>query len=186
MAGGNGAGKTTFYEHFLAPRGVAFVNADNIARRIAPAAPEASSYEAARIAERIRYDLLRSGASFCFETVFSHPSKIDFLAKARALDYEIVLVFIRVQSPQLNLARVAQRVRAGGHGVPDEKVLARLERSEAYVRRALPLVDEALFFDNSSSDDPFRHVATLQAGAVTLHQDPVPTWISDMLRTDLP
>ena len=58
LVGGNGAGKTTFYERFLAPRKIPLVNADNIARSVWPDAPEKHSYEAALIAERERFRLL--------------------------------------------------------------------------------------------------------------------------------
>ena len=84
LTGGNGAGKTTFYQRFLLPLGVRLVNADRIARIIAPKAPEKASYEAARIADDIRRQLLAQEISFCFETVFSHVSKIDFAARAKA------------------------------------------------------------------------------------------------------
>ena len=88
LAGGNGAGKSTFYRTALQPRGMALVNADNIARDMAPDSTEEASYAAAQLAEHLRYDLLNKGVSFCFETVFSHPSKIDFIAQAKALGYE--------------------------------------------------------------------------------------------------
>jgi len=52
---------------------------------IDPENPEKVGYEAASVAEQIREELLQQGISFCFETVFSHVSKIDFVAKARAL-----------------------------------------------------------------------------------------------------
>ena len=85
LAGGNGAGKSTFYQVALAPKGVKLVNADTIAKIINPERPEAVSYQAAGIAEKIRTALLRQGTSFCFETVFSHPSKIEFIAAAKGL-----------------------------------------------------------------------------------------------------
>lgn len=97
LAGGNGAGKTTFYRLQLEPLGMPFVNADVLAKQLYPDHPEQHSYEAARIAEAIRLRLLQDGRTFCFETVFSHPSKIDFVASAKALGYEIVLVFIHLE-----------------------------------------------------------------------------------------
>lgn len=69
LAGGNGAGKSTFYRTRLEPRGVPFVNADVIARELFPDDPEGKSYVAARVAEELRAELLRDGRSFCFETV---------------------------------------------------------------------------------------------------------------------
>ncbi|MFN3582101.1 MAG: AAA family ATPase, partial [Pseudomonas sp.] len=74
LTGGNGAGKSTFFRLCLEPRGMAFINADQIARDIDPEHPEQASYEAARLAALLRDGLLREGRSFCYETVFSHPS----------------------------------------------------------------------------------------------------------------
>ncbi len=113
LAGGNGAGKSTFYHTRLAALGIPFVNADQIAKEPFPAAPETHSYKAARVAAEMRTTLLNQGRSFCFETVFSHVSKIDFIAQAKALGYEVVLVFIHVDSIGLNKARIAQRVEEG-------------------------------------------------------------------------
>ena len=87
LAGGNGAGKSTFYKNWLQPLGLPFINADLIAKDLFPASPEEHSYQAALIAEQMRSNLIEEGQSFCFETVFSHPSKIDFVGKAKALGY---------------------------------------------------------------------------------------------------
>ena len=126
LTGGNGAGKSTFYKTRLEPLGIPFVNADSLAKQLYPDQPEQHSYEAAKIAETMRIQLLQQGRTFCFETVFSHPSKIDFVAKAKALGYEIVLVFIHLGLVSLNQARIAQRVNKGGHHVPEDKVSSRI------------------------------------------------------------
>jgi len=181
LAGGNGAGKSTFYRLFLAPRGLLFVNADLIARELDRRHPEAVSYQAARVAARLREELLHTGASFCFETVFSHPSKIDFVADAKALGYEVALVFIHLQSDQLNLARVAQRVSEGGHDVPADKVVARIPRTLRNLHRVLPLVDRAQLYDNSSLASPFRVVARFAAGRLIWTADPLPEWTKGLL-----
>lgn len=180
LAGGNGAGKSTFHRLFLAPRGVPLVNADDIALTLRPTAPEEASYDAAAEAEILRDDLLESGASFCFETVFSHPSKVDFVARAKALEYRIILVFIHLDTAALNVARIAERVAAGGHGVPEDKILARLPRTIANIETALPLVSEAIFVDNSSADDPFRVIARLVNGSLRMVRSKAPAWMVEM------
>lgn len=181
LTGGNGAGKSTFYQLFLESRGIRIVNADRIAKAIAPNATENVSYEAARMAGHMRDELVKKGVSFCFETVFSHTSKIDFAADAKAHGYEIILVFIHLDNPELNLARVAQRVADGGHPVPDVKVRSRLPRTLENMKRAIPLADEVHLLDNSSSEDPFRHVATIKAGELAIDASPLPAWAIDML-----
>ncbi len=181
LAGGNGSGKSTFYRTALAPRGIKLVSADLIARLIDPGHPEAVGYQAAAIVEEIRTALLRQGTSFCFETVFSHRSKIDFVASAKALGYQVVLVYFHLQTPELNQARVRQRVSEGGHDVPPDKIRSRIPRTMQNVAAALLLADEARLLDNSLRDDPFRQVAVLRQGAWVQLVDPLPGWAREMI-----
>jgi predicted ABC-type ATPase len=181
LAGGNGVGKSTFYRLFLQPRGVKFVNADMIASTIHPESPESASYEAAGLAQAVLDQLLHEGACFCFETVFSHPSKIDFVARAKSLGYETILVYIQLSSPCLNEARVKQRVSEGGHDVPGEKIRKRIPRLMKNISHALPLFDESRFLDNSSREDPFVQVAILKKGMCTWRLEPLPEWAFEIL-----
>jgi predicted ABC-type ATPase len=125
----------------LKPLGVPFVNADQIVRELYPNDPEGNSYNAARVAEEMRREQIQTGNSFCFETVFSHPSKIDFLAQTKAPGYEIILVLIHLDHTDLNKARISQRVSEGGHTVADEQVEQRIPRTLAHVKKAIPLCD---------------------------------------------
>lgn len=182
LAGGNGAGKSTFYQQFLAPLDVKFVNADQIASGLDSQHPEKVAYKAARLAEILRYDLLQTRVSFCFETVFSHPSKIDFVAEAKALGYEVVLVFIHLELDELNQARVIQRVSEGGHNVPPEKIISRIPRTLQHIQTTLPLVDKVRLYDNSSEAFPFQTIAYIENERLTLVKEPLPDWAKVMLK----
>lgn len=181
LAGGNGAGKSTFYRLFLEPRGLPFINADLIARDLHPAAPEASSYHASVIAEKIRGDWLEARRSFCFETVFSHPGKIDFVARARALGYQVVFVYIHLETPELNVARVSQRTARGGHAVPEDKIRSRLPRTLRHVTAVMPLVNELRLLDNSYREKPFHEVALVRQGKILNKVQPLPAWAASIL-----
>ena len=181
LAGGNGAGKTTFYKLYLAQYGIKFVNVDSIARDIDPAKPEETSYQAATMAAKIREDLIAQGVSFCFETVFSHASKIDFIARAKANGYKITLVLIHLCDSNLNEARVKQRVSEGGHDVPTEKIHTRIPRTLKHIHTALALVDEARILDNSSRDNPFRQIVVMKDGSYDIKVDCLPEWVKDLL-----
>lgn len=181
LAGGNGAGKTTFYNTQLAPLGLPFVNADILAKEVYPHAPEVHSYDAAILATEMRLQLLKEGRSFCFETVFSHPSKIDFVAQAKALGYEIILVFIHLDSITLNQARVVQRLSEGGHNVPDKKIANRIPRLLLYVRDVLPLCDQVYILNNSRADNPFQQLAIIKNQQITKQQTPLPVWAKNLL-----
>ena len=203
LAGGNGVGKSTFYRTRLAPLGLPFINADLIAKELFPEAPEANSYVSARIATEMRNKLLTEGRSFCFETVFSHPSKIDFIARAKAFGYETILIFIHLTAPEtvpktashttpqptphitsfasLHKARIAQRVQQGGHNVPDDKVENRIPRTLNNIKVAIPLCDHVRLLDNSSATDPFQVVATVRQGHIDYQQEPAPVWVQQLL-----
>ena len=181
LAGGNGTGKSTFYRTQLAPFGLPFINADILAKELYPESPEEHSYDAAKLATEMRFRLLQEGRSFCFETVFSHPSKIDFVAQAKVLDYEIILVFIHLDMVSLNQARVAQRISEGGHKVPDDKIANRIPRLLQNIKKTLPLCDQAYILNNSRLDSPFQQVAVIRQGQKIQQKIPLPDWAKDLL-----
>jgi predicted ABC-type ATPase len=178
VAGPNGAGKTTFVETFLHPLGLRVVNPDAIARALFPDSPEEAAYEAARAADAVRADLLGRGVSFCMETVFSDPTgaKLAFLQEARKRGYVVILIFIGLENSELSAARVMQRTEEGGHDVPDEKIVSRFPRVLANLAQALPFVDHAFLFDNSSAEEPYRFVAELRAGRIARRGPAPPRW----------
>ena len=161
------------------------VNADVIAKEIFADAAEKNSYLAAQIAEEIRNNLLREGRNFCFETVFSHPSKIDFAANAKALGYQIILIFIHLESVSLNKARVNQRTKEGGHDVPDDKIENRIPRLLKHIKTAIPLCNQMWAFDNSSATNPFAPIFTIYNGKnrnLISHISPLPEWAINLLK----
>jgi len=178
VAGPNGAGKTTFYEAHLAPAGLRFVNADELAREL-----EVDAYEAAELAGRLREALLEQGESFVFETVFSDPvgDKLAFLEKAAAQSYTVVLCFIGVESPALSEERVAMRVLQGGHDVPTRKLRERYPRTLENLKKAIRDLPHVLAFDNSDLARPFRKVAEFASGKAIEKHAPFPGWLSRAL-----
>lgn len=178
VAGPNGAGKSTFVETFLKPTGILIVNPDEVAKGLSPDSPEAVAYEAVSVADAWRRDLAARGVSFCMETVFSDPqgAKLEFLKECQSNGYTVVLIFIGLESADLSLGRVMERVEAGGHDVPDEKIQSRFPRTFANLRQALTFVDEALLFDNSSADQPFRLVAAFRTGKRLRRKGYAPAW----------
>lgn len=178
VAGPNGAGKTTFVDTFLQPLGLHVVNPDAIARALFPDGPEEAAYEAARIADAVRQDLVSRGISFCTETVFSDPegAKLAFLREARAKGYVVIIVFIGLESSELAIGRVVERTERGGHDVPDDKIKSRFPRTFVNLRNALTFVDHAFLFDNSSAEQPYQFVAELRAGRLARRGVAQPRW----------
>lgn len=186
LAGPNGSGKSTFFDEYLEDLGLPYVNADVLARRLRDALPGSSADELQRRAfegaEAIRSALLEAGISFCTETVFSDPysAKVDFLKRARAAGYTVFVIFIGLDSPQLSIGRVKQRVAAGGHDVPDEKLISRFPRTLANLRGAVLLADEAFLFDNSSVREPYRLVLLYEEGQIVNRYPPLPSWLAGL------
>lgn len=175
LAGPNGAGKSTFVEHVLGPiTHLPFINADEIAKAEWPGAEEQNAYEAAKIANLHRDQMLAARRSFITETVFSHPSKINLVRRAATLQYQVTLHVIMVPLAQ-SIKRVQDRVANGGHSVPEEKIIARYGRLWEYIAEASKLADTTNIYDNSSAKDPFRLVAELTHGALVF-EDQWPKW----------
>ena len=106
---------------------------------------------------------MAESASFITETVFSHPSKVDLVARASALGYLVHLHVVMVPE-SLAVARVAARVALGGHDVPADKVRERYARLWPLVATARDVADRATFYDNSRAARPFRVVAAYDHG----------------------
>src|SRR6185312_14341909 len=128
LAGPNGAGKSSYVRDILAPAThLPFINADEIAASRWPDAQAAHAYEAAQMAEVQRRELIAAGTSFISETVFSHPSKIQLVSHASDAGYLVHLHVVMVPV-ELSVQRVLERVRRGGHDVPEQKIRERYER----------------------------------------------------------
>jgi predicted ABC-type ATPase len=181
LAGPNGAGKTTFYEHVLRPAThLEFINADVIAAQRWPDATVEHAYDAAELAETQRRAYIGERRSFVAETVFSHPSKIDLLADAKAAGYLITLHVIAIPE-ELAVARVANRVTHGGHHVPTDKIRGRYQRLWIHVRVAVAVADDAFIYDNSRAATPYRLIATYTHGQL-LGDARWPDWTPTALR----
>ena len=166
LAGPNGSGKSTFVTEVLEPvTHLPVVNADLFAAELWPDAQAEHAYEASRAAADERSRLMAARASFITETVFSHPSKVDLVAKAAALGYLVHLHVVLVPEV-LPVARVAARVAQGGHDVPREKIRERYARLWPLVAVAQDLADRTTFYDNSRAASPFRVVATYERGRI--------------------
>jgi predicted ABC-type ATPase len=154
VAGPNGAGKTTFAREFL-PNYVdclEFVNADLIASGLSPFSPESAAIRAGRLMlERIHL-LANRKTDFGFETTLSGKGYVRLLRGLKDRGYRISLFFLWVNDIEIALARIADRVRRGGHNVPEGIVRRRFHRGLTnFFRLYRPLVDFWAIIDNSTS-----------------------------------
>ena len=152
ISGCNGAGKTTASFTVL-PEMLnckEFVNADEIAKGLSPFQPETVAFESGRIMLNRINELLNAGESFAFETTLSTRSYKSKIEEAKGKGYSVTLLFFWLQNAELAKERVKTRVSEGGHNIEPEVIERRYERRiKNLFDIYLPIVDEALIFDNS-------------------------------------
>jgi predicted ABC-type ATPase len=153
LAGPNGAGKSTFRQRYANPADFPCIDPDELARQRFGRDPVNSqeSLEASKDAARVVESMLQRGESLGLETVFSDSrgQKLELLKLAKAKGYQVGVIFIGLDDPQLSIARVMDRVDNGGHDVPDELIVDRFPRVFANLKLAIPICDFILLVDNS-------------------------------------
>lgn len=181
LAGPNGAGKSTYVRDVLTPAtGLPFINADEIAAERWPDAQAEHAYKAAQIAEAQRRDRIAAGESFISETVFSHPSKVRLVSDAVDAGY-LVHLHVIIVPIELTVQRVTERVRRGGHAVPEQKIRDRYARLWDHIGAAIRLADVTEVLDNSSARAPFRTCASFERGTL-IGSANWPAWTPPALR----
>ncbi len=152
IAGPNGAGKTTFAREFLPNEAgcPVFINADLIAAGLAPFAPESAAIAAARLMLRELTRHCTQRHSFAFETTLSGRGYLRLIKQWQAAGYRVKLIFLKLDSPEEAIARVAQRVRQGGHHIPEDVIRRRYAAGlENFYHHYAPCVDAWMLYDNS-------------------------------------
>ena len=161
ISGCNGGGKTTA-SYTVLPEILdckEFVNADEIARGLSPFNPDSVAIEAGRLMLKRINELLERGETFSIETTLATKSYIHLVRRAQAKGYVVKLLFFWLNSPELALLRIAERVAKGGHNIPEP--IAR-RRYVAGICNLFNLfmdeVDSWVIFDNS--ENPRKQIAS--------------------------
>ena len=161
IAGPNGAGKTTMTLELISDCAMLyeFINADEIARGLAPKHPQSMALTASKLMIKRLKELLDADQSFAFESTASGTNYIKHLKLAKSKGYQINLTFLWLSQPEEAVKRVAQRVKQGGHYVPEDSIVRRYYAGiKNLLKHYLPLADEALIIDNSSEEENFNRV----------------------------
>ena len=154
IAGPNGAGKTTFATEFLPNEAgcPTFINADLIAAGLNPFQPERSAVRAGRMMLTMIDDYVRRGESFAFETTLSGRNYARLIPCWQAQGYRVLLYFLRLPTTEMAVARVRNRVREGGHDVPELVVRRRFDAGWRNFQQVYQhLVDEWALYDVTGS-----------------------------------
>lgn len=172
LAGPNGAGKSTTAPSLLqGTLGVAeFVNADVIARGLSGFQPEAAALAAGRVMLSRMRQLASERVSFAFETTLANRLLAKWIRRLVHEGYRFHLVFLWLPSSDFAVARVAQRVRTGGHAVPEEVIRRRYETGlRNFFGLYQPIASRWWLYDNSGATP--RLVASGEKRKVTRIED---------------
>jgi predicted ABC-type ATPase len=177
VAGPNGAGKTTVFQSTVVQdfgRAVWIINPDILAARIHTVEKRglrSANLEAVRRIERWLHASIDAHQTIGVETVLSTSKYRSLVKAAKRRKFEVLLVYVLLESPELHIERVALRVRKGGHSVPRNKILDRRKRSLKQLPWFLRQADVAWLYDNSGASP--RLMGLKQGGTVTLDAEAV-------------
>ncbi len=147
FAGPNGSGKSTTTE--MIKKVGQYINADEIVKSTG-----CDNLTAAQMAEKMRNSCIDNNKDFTFETVMSTPRNLELLKRAKEQGYFIKSIFVLTDSPQVNVNRVKNRVKLGGHDVPKDKIISRYYRSLDLLPELIKVSDICNVVDNTLK--PFR------------------------------
>ena len=154
IAGPNGAGKTTFAREFLPNEAdvPTFINADLIAAGLNPFRPESAAFQAGRLMLELIGQNVQRGDSFAFETTLSGRGYARMISEWQELGYTVEVIYLRLDTPEMAIARVRRRVAEGGHSIPEPIIIRRfhagLRNFESIYR---DLADRWALYDNSGA-----------------------------------
>lgn len=158
LAGTNGAGKSSIGGAFLRHAGGEYFNPDEIARRLRTVDPSldaaAANARAWATGRRLLEQAIRDRRDFALESTLGGRTISALLLAAAGTGIDVRVWYAGLASPELHLARIAARVRRGGHDIPEHDVRRRFDDSRRNLIALLPHVAELSVYDNSAAADP--------------------------------
>jgi predicted ABC-type ATPase len=183
IAGANGSGKSTLTRQLFGVterdenRSILLIDPDAIAKEIDLIDPASAAIAAGRKALSLSQQYIQSESSFIVETTFAGNTYLKLMREAKSHGWLIVLMYIGIDNPNLNVLRVADRVKLGGHDVPREDILRRYDRSLVNLNKAAKIVDRLILYDNSTSAG-HQLLATIEGDRSTLYVPELPSWVA--------
>lgn len=175
IAGANGSGKSTLTKQLERP--FLLIDPDAIAKEINPIDPASAAIAAGRQALVLSQQYIQSEASFVVETTFAGNTYIKLMREVKGRGWLVVLMYIGIVDPNINVLRVADRVELGGHDVPREDILRRYDRSLANLNKAVKIVDKLILYDNSTAAG-HQILATIESYKTAIYVTEFPSWVA--------
>ncbi|WP_310324419.1 AAA family ATPase [Roseateles asaccharophilus] len=198
LAGVNGAGKSSVGGRALEAAGAPFFNPDIVAARLRQANPGLSNEQVNGLAwtagRRGLEKALAQGLTYAFETTLGGNSIVKLLLEGARAGVDVHVWFAGLATPEMHLQRIAARVAAGGHDIPETKVRERFDASRSNLVKLMPHLASLRVYDNSIEADPRAGkrpqpvlLLQMQAGRVVTHAPlrSVPAWAKPLLAAAL-
>lgn len=170
IGGPNGAGKTTTAMRVFPRLGVThFINADMIAQGLSPLNVESAARAAGRIMLDEMEARLATGDDFALETTLASRTIAPFVKRCKAAGYRFILIYVWLENADLAVSRVAKRVSAGGHHIPEDVIRRRYERGRTnFFSLYKDLADVWIVSDNTGNET--EDVARFEDGELVVYQ----------------
>jgi predicted ABC-type ATPase len=175
IAGANGSGKSTLTKQLDRP--ILLIDPDAIAKELNPIDPASAAIAAGRQALALSQQYIQSESSFVVETTFAGNTYIKLMREVKSRGWLVVLMYIGLDNPNMNVLRVADRVELGGHDVPIDDILRRYDRSLANLGKAAKIVDKLILYDNSTSAG-HQILATIERNKTVIYVPKLPSWVA--------
>jgi len=198
LAGTNGAGKSSIGGAMIRANGADYFNPDEAARQIGEVNPEASIAEANGAAwlegKRLQQRAIAERGNFAFETTLGGATITKLLRDAIDAGIDVHVWYVALESPELHLARVRERVARGGHDIPERDIRRRYDASRQNLIELLPGLASLRAYDNSADADPPagkapepRLLLHMERRRVVRHCElaTAPEWVKPILMTAL-
>jgi predicted ABC-type ATPase len=158
LAGVNGAGKSSIGGAAIRAAGGNYYNPDEAARELIAANPGLSQTDANAAAwgqgRKLLERAIDQRLDFAFETTLGGTTMPRLLADAASRGIEVYVFYVGLASADAHIERVRQRVRAGGHDIPEDDIRRRYRHGRLNLVQLLPALTELRVYDNSATADP--------------------------------
>ena len=199
LAGPNGSGKTSVLMEEI-PKGIVILNADKFSKEIAEEQgipkdiiqavvnnSEVFQLAGSRKLIECMRQAIKEKETFAAETTLDVNSyKKRHIKDAKSNGFEVELLYVGTESPQINIARVTDRVADGGHVISPEKIVDRYYGSLERLSSHIEMVDRAKIYDNSVTRENVRRILSINHGKIVGKNEPVPDWINKNVIEKLP
>lgn len=173
-------GKSTLYQTLQSLRNMPRVNTDEIVRGFGDWRNAADVMTAGKIAVKKIRQYFDEEITFNQETTLCGRSILNNIEKAKKKGYFIELHYIGVENADILKRRVAERIRLGGHGIPEEDIERRYRNTFQNLKIVLPVCDLAVFYDNTIR---FRRFAIYKKGELVRLSHSVPKWYERFVKS---